>query len=98
MWKKIPDYLQHVIIAIAFMHLVMLLTALLQTHSWYTGAAFGIAMFYGREIRDVEIHNNWLDNWRVFCPWLWHYKDSLTDFLWPAGGCIVAALLWEIFT
>lgn len=105
LWRRVPDHAQHSILAALAMAVVGGLWWVIGgNHPAVVGALVGVAIFYGREIRDVEIHNAGepgrpgMDDPAVLLPWRWRYRDSLTDFLWPLATNSALAVLIEIAT
>lgn len=75
------------------------------SNNWWIGAAFGAALFIGREHAQAEYR--WIaeyspDGRRASMPWwggfdprVWHHLDAITDWLAPIVAVIALAFLIE---
>lgn len=88
LWLRLPDHLQHSVVAAMILELVALPWWLLGLPlPAVAGALAGIAFYWGREARDAETFNTGLaDRLAVLWPPNWH-ADSRSDFYWPAATC-----------
>jgi hypothetical protein len=94
LWR-LPDHVQHSIVAAGWMAVVGLPWWLLGLSlPAVAGALVGIAFFYGREARDAENADPSLyDRIAVLWPPNWH-RDMRSDFYWPlASNSVLAAAI-----